>query len=74
MTDEPQNIVLEHLRYLRRTVDDVKLDIVDMKSRMSGTEILLGQIVSLLAAQSGRMDRIDERLARVERRLDLIPA
>ena len=74
MAEEPDNLFLEQLRHIRKAVDDVKLDVADLKSRVTAIEILLGQVVSLLAAQSGRMDRIDERLARVERRLELTAA
>jgi hypothetical protein len=46
----------------------------DVKARMTAVEVTMGQIVSLIATQSGRMDRIDDRLGRVERRLDLADA
>ena len=74
MVENADNIVLEHLRHIRKAVDDLRLDILDVKSRATGLEILMGQMVSLMAAQSGRMDRIDERLGRVERRLELAEA
>jgi len=74
MTEETENIVLEMLRRIRASQERMELDISDLKSRLTAVEITMGQIVSLLAGQSGRMDRIEERLARVERRLELADA
>jgi archaellum component FlaC len=49
----------------------MELDVQDIKSRMTGIEINLGQVTSQLASQSLRMDRIEERVSRIERRLEL---
>jgi len=72
MTENVENLVLEHLRHIRRAVDELRLDVMDIKARMTAMEITMGQVISLLATQSGRMDRFDERLGRIERRLDLV--
>ncbi|MFL5260205.1 MAG: hypothetical protein ACJ8AS_10655 [Hyphomicrobiales bacterium] len=45
---------------------------IDIKSRVSAIEIIQGQILALLSGLSQRMDRFDERVARLERRLDLV--
>jgi hypothetical protein len=71
---ETDNLVLDHLRHIRRAVDETRLDILDLKTRMTTVEVSLGQIMTQLAGHSGRMDRIEERLARVERRLELSDA
>jgi hypothetical protein len=39
---------------------------------VTGIEVTMGQMSSLLASQSLRLDRMDERIARIERRLDLV--
>jgi hypothetical protein len=72
MTDEANNIVLEHLRHIRRAVDRIELDLTDVKSRVSSLEQVQGQILALLGTMNQRMDRFDERLGRVERRFDLV--
>ena len=72
MTDEANNIVLEHLRHIRRAVDRIELDLTDVKSRVSSLEQVQGQILALMGTMNQRMDRFDERLGRVERRLDLV--
>ena len=81
MADEIQSLVLEQLRHIRRVTDDTRVDIADVKSRLTTVKSSLGQVFSqianlqtLLAGQAVRMDRIDERFARVERRLDLAEA
>ena len=72
MTDEANNIVLEHLRHIRRAVDKIELDLIDVKTRLSSLEQVQGQMLALMGAMNQRMDRFDERLGRVERRLDLV--
>jgi archaellum component FlaC len=74
MAEKVENLVLEHLRHIRKAVDEMQLDMVDMKARMSSVEGTLGHVMTQLAVQSGRMDRIEERLGRIERRLELADA
>jgi chromosome segregation ATPase len=74
MTDEVQNLVLEQLRLIRKSQDETREDISDMKIRMSATERHLGEIQVQLGALNARMDRFDERLTRVERRMNLADA
>ena len=61
------NIVLEHLRSIRGTVERLADDMQEVKSR-------LGALEQQYASISNRVDRIDERLRRVEKRLDLVEA
>jgi hypothetical protein len=71
---EAHNPILKDLLNARQGVDELRLDMSDVKARMTAIEVTMGQIVSLIATQSGRMDRIDDRLGRVERRLDFADA
>ncbi len=64
---ETDNIVLEHLRAIRSTVDRISEDMQEVKSRLG---ILEHQYASL----SSRIDRIDERVFRIEKRLALADA
>jgi archaellum component FlaC len=50
----------------------MELDMQDIKSRMTGIEITFSQMSSQLASQSLRLDRMEERIGRIERRLDLV--
>jgi len=61
---EPDNIVLEHLRHIRGAIDDVPDDIREMKQR-------IGNLATQYASMSNRLDRMDLRIERIERRLDL---
>jgi predicted nucleic acid-binding Zn-ribbon protein len=72
MTEETENLVLELLRKTRASQERMEQDVADLKVRMSTVENMLGQQQIQLAALNGRMDRLDERLGRIERRLDLV--
>jgi hypothetical protein len=74
MNDETANVVLEHLRRVRASQDRMELDVGEMKSRMSVLEQTTGQILISIGTMNQRMDRFDERLSRIEKRLDLIEA
>jgi len=74
MTEETENLVLEHLRRIRASQERMELEITDLKSRVSAIELIQGQVLALLGALSQRMDRFDERLSRIERRFDLVSA
>jgi hypothetical protein len=74
MADETDSIVLEHLRRIRASQERMELDISELKARVSGLEQVTGQILHLMGTMNQRMDRFDERLGRIERRLDLAEA
>ena len=59
------NIVLEHLRAIRATLDRHSDDLLEIKGR-------LGILEQQYASISMRVDRIDERAFRIEKRLDLV--
>lgn len=73
---EIENLVLEHLRRMNIRLDDVARDIVEIKHRVGNIETghtaRFNAIDSVLAVHSLRLDRVDERLTRIERRLDLV--
>jgi hypothetical protein len=74
MTEETENMVLEMLRRIRASQERTELDIADVKSRASVLEQMQGQVLVLLGTMNQRMDRFDERLGRIERRLELVEA
>ena len=74
MNDEATNLVLEHLKRIQSRLGNIELDVSDVKTRLSAMEQHQGHILALLGSLGGRMDRFDERLARIERRLDLVDA
>jgi predicted nuclease with TOPRIM domain len=64
---EAENIVLDHLRHIRGAVDGLRDDMREVKGR-------LGILESQYANFSNRMDRLDARIERIERRLELTEA
>jgi predicted nucleic acid-binding Zn-ribbon protein len=58
------SLILEHLRAIRATQDRQSEDLREIKER-------LGILESQYASLSNRLDRLDERVSRIEKRLDL---
>lgn len=72
MTAETENLMLEILKRLQGDMSEMKQDVRDIKVR---TGLLEGHVASLLAAQhhtNERLDRLGDRVERIERRLDLV--
>jgi predicted nuclease with TOPRIM domain len=65
MTDQPDNLVLQMLRRMDAKLDRVIDDVHDLKVRMSAVE-------EGLVGVHRRMDRLEVRVERIERRLDLV--
>jgi hypothetical protein len=74
MAHEPESIVLEHLRHIRRVVDKAETDVGELKSRVTSFEPTMGHVKAQIASQTGRIDRIEGRLDRIELRLDVMHA
>jgi ubiquinone biosynthesis protein UbiJ len=80
VTDQqPDNLVLEHLRYLRASIDGLRTDVQELKERQTAVELgLVGlrrELVSVaetVAHTNARIDRLTTRIERIERRLDLV--
>jgi hypothetical protein len=81
MAQEPENLTLRMLRSVDSKQDTLMERFQDLTGRIGSIE---DQLVGVKAELSGRrtdfvriehrMDRLDERLLRIERRLDLIEA
>jgi uncharacterized coiled-coil protein SlyX len=78
MTDNVENLVLEHLRHIRNRIDRVADTADDIKSRLTSLEITTAGIRRDLAHMYGdiveqhvRVDQLTARIERIERRLDL---
>jgi len=81
MAEGPDDLVLELLKRIQGTLNGMALDISDLKTRMTTLEGQMGQMTQMLghlevqqAATNKRIDRLDERVGRIERRLDLTEA
>lgn len=74
MAAEFESLVLEQLRRIRASQDEMRLELAELKTRMSAVDEIQGQILVMMGAMNKRMDRFEERLGRIERRLDLVDA
>jgi hypothetical protein len=68
---ELENIVLEHLRAIRNDLLLVRDDLRELKTRVGHLEEQTASLFGLFALLSNRMDRHDQRMERIERRLEL---
>ena len=71
MTDDVGNLILERLRRIDGRLVNIEGDLHDIKLRTTLLEEHLGNVIVSLGGLNARMDRFDERLARVERRAEL---
>ena len=67
MADEPDNIVLAILRKIDQRTERMADDIQDLKARMTSVE-------EGLAGVNRRLDRLEVRVDRIEKRLELSDA
>ncbi|WP_123105014.1 hypothetical protein [Acidithiobacillus sulfuriphilus] len=84
MTDNIENLLLEHLKALRNEVAILRIEMHDefrdLKQRVTSLEAALvrlrGDLVGMQEdayRQQSRIDQIVDRIERIERRLELIP-
>ena len=67
MVDEPENVILALLRRMDAKLDRVIDDVQDLKVRMTA-------VGEALVGVHRRLDRLEVRVERIERRLDLVDA
>lgn len=67
----PNNLILRYLRDIDRKVDELHDAIRTLNARVTALEKAFSVAIELIAAVSGRIDRIEGRLDRIERRLEL---
>ncbi|HMM93012.1 hypothetical protein [Bradyrhizobium sp.] len=65
MAVEPDNILLQHMRRFDEKLDRVVDEMLDVKVRSTAVE-------EGLAGINRRLDRLEMRVERIERRLDLV--
>ena len=68
------NFIGEQFRRLNGRLDKLDLEIMDLKMRSSSVDEHLGGIMISVSGINNRLDRLEERVGRIERRLDLTDA
>lgn len=79
MTENAESVIIEHLRHVRGRVDRIAEDMSDIKHRMSSLEPAMVLVKREVAAgdetdarQQLSLDRLSDRIERIERRLGLV--
>jgi predicted nucleic acid-binding Zn-ribbon protein len=70
MTDEISNLILEHLKAVRADQQIMKNDLRDIKARLLSMEIYQAAIHTDSSHTRTRLDELEQRLERIEKRLD----
>jgi hypothetical protein len=71
MTEETTSVVLEHLRHIRARVDGLADDMRQVILRLGAQDRHRSGLHISDVGQNAEIDRIKERLQRIERRLEL---
>ncbi|MCL5979520.1 MAG: hypothetical protein M1488_02315 [Gammaproteobacteria bacterium] len=78
MTDNTENLILEHLKRFQAGQDRIERELKEIKSRITTLKSITATIMQYLAHMSGsiaeqhvRYDSLLERIERIERRLEL---
>ena len=78
MSDRPDNRMPVYLRRIDVSRGELRADMTDVKHRLTTLDIQVAQLVSVesshYASTAIRLDRIEDRLIRLERRADMVPA
>jgi septal ring factor EnvC (AmiA/AmiB activator) len=72
--EEIAHLTLEHLKVLRTLAEQSAHDMRDVKFRLGQIEQTFLQQQQTLTHHTQRFDQLDDRLARVERRIGLVDA
>ena len=78
MTESIDNLILEHLRHIRGRADQLAEDMSDVKHRMTSLETGMSLVKREVMAgddtdarQQLSLDRLVQRIERIEKRLEL---
>ena len=74
MADEPDSLVLRYLRRIDERMERIEVRLDQITHRMRVQEETSATFAHAIAAMSGRLDDMDARLGRIERRRDLASA
>ena len=69
---ESENLILEHLGHMRGQLDRVEHRLDDVVARLGHVERATADHSVQLVEIKSKFDRVDVRIARIEKRLDLV--
>jgi archaellum component FlaC len=69
---EAENLILEHLRHMRGQLDCMETRIEDVIMRLGHIERSVADHSVQLAEINTKLDRLDARVTRIEKRLDFV--
>ena len=72
MTDGTANLILEYMRRFERSLSDVFADMHGMREDLQGLNRRLSNLAEGQSLTNRRLDRLDERVTRIEKCLDLV--
>lgn len=72
MTEETTNLVLEHLRAIRRDMARMADDMSGLKTEMSAMRHQMAAVITLQDRDHSDIADLKHRIDRIERRLDLV--
>jgi archaellum component FlaC len=72
MMAEVENLLLDHLRQIRGQLDRMEHQLEDVIARLGHLERTVADHSVQLAEINVKLDRLDARVTRIEKRLDLI--
>ena len=71
MAEKVENLILERLKRIDHRLENIADDISELKTRATAVDEHIGGMFITLSGVNARLDRIDDRMKRIERRLDL---
>ena len=71
MTDNTENLILEHLRAIRSTLSDHGERLNRIELRLATIEQTLGSLYALSGSDRETLTALTRRIERIERRLEL---
>lgn len=71
MTDDVGNLILERLKRIDQRLSGIEDDVSELKTRATAVDEHIGGMFITLSGVNSRLDRFDDRMKRMERRLDL---
>jgi hypothetical protein len=75
MTENVANeLIYSVMQKMQADMADMKFDVHDMKLRMTMVEEHLGNSIIGMSGVNARLDRLTDRVERIERRLDITEA